>query len=158
MEFSIGHLSKAVFFSCRLPFGTEGASQGTFLSSSDSGRWKVGGAEAFPADGGCGCGSDIRKRPRRRRRQRRRWKQQQQEAPPQPHHLHHLPAPRAGEGVRKVPLPRRVLKVKQFHVQNSLSEIVTPFILPLFQGGAGHESQPARSQSAGKKSKAKRNV
>lgn len=50
----------------------------------------------------------------------------QEEAPPEPDHLHHLPAARAGAGLREEPLPRRLLP-----------------------RGAGHEGQPARGPRAG---------
>lgn len=51
----------------------------------------------------------------------------QEEAPPQQDHLHHLPAPRAGESLREVPLPGRVQP-----------------------GGAGAQGEPAGSPSAGR--------
>ncbi len=57
---------------------------------------------------------------------RRLQEREQQEAPPQPDHIHHLPASRARARVREVSLPRRLL-----------------------EGGARDEGQPARSQRAG---------
>lgn len=52
----------------------------------------------------------------------------EEEAPPEPDHLHHLPAARAGESLREVPLPGRVQP-----------------------GGAGAEGQPAGGPSAGRR-------
>ncbi len=54
------------------------------------------------------------------------WGATKEKAPPQPHHLHYLPAPWAWASLREVPLPWR-----------------------LQPRGAGHESQPPWSSSAG---------
>lgn len=51
----------------------------------------------------------------------------QEETQAQPHHLHHLPAARAGACLREVPLPRR-----------------------LQPRGAGHEGEPARGPRSGR--------
>lgn len=54
------------------------------------------------------------------RRQTVRRREPEEETPPEPDHVHHLPASRAGESLREVPLPGRVQ-----------------------QRGAGAEGQPA---------------
>ncbi|KAJ1530770.1 hypothetical protein ONE63_005623 [Megalurothrips usitatus] len=82
-------------------------------------------------DGNSGGAGGRRRRRRRRQRRvprqrRRRLHVRQEETPAEPHHLHHLPAARAGAGLREEPLPGRVL-----------------------QGGAGREGQPARGPRPG---------